>query len=915
MSRLGKCVLTTSVSVWLCGIVIPALGLTWNAATDFSYTSNPSGAWSYGYKVASDPTGPMELLTKIIQETSYSNVAGWGDDYMTKIQKNKTASGIDIWYGVRVPANGFYIKPGWGLMACMRWTSPINGKVRITSTYKGTYYGWTSGDVHVVKNGISLFDGYVRGFIGWNESSYVGPYPVQSFTTAVQVSSGDTVDFVLGYGPEDPLTNPNYAEDYVHLDGTIEEVTTALGVVAGTVTANRPGNPPLGTATVKVVGTSTSTPVSSSNGSYSLVLAPGDYTLEVKSPGYVTQTAPVHIDDDVTTPKSFVLDLTKTSWDTAADFVHTSNPNDVWSYGTKSPGNPTGSINYLLNPTQEAGLFGYADGAMTKIYKNVTAEAIHVWYGPYVGPERLFVKPGWNPMATMRWTSPVTGTVYVSALFKAINSTWRSFCDVHVVHNGTSLYGGIIEGFAGCPGFNAYGPLPQQAYNGQVNVQMGDTIDFVVGFGPQELNPANTDDYVDIDGKISIDPLPSVSVDPPNPENWNLSADFSDIYNPNSTWTYGLRSHSDPAGTVTALPESGEESAEVQGWADYLKNAWVYKNVTAAGVMLPNGVWVEPYQVYAKPADTTSTGESTVARWIAPVGGTFYVDAKFSGINAITPAHSDVHVVKNGQPLFDGTVEGFAGGGGYPTSGTSPVQTYTGQVTVVAGDRIDFVVGYGPAGSNGEDSVAILANLTSKDPVETIGSLRAMPDGSYVTIGVAKVVTAASGTFLDGACYIEDEDRAAGIKIVPDIGLPSLALGERIKLSGTLGTDANGERQISVESIGSQVVGDALGALGTKNKTVTTPGADVSGLLVTVWGKVTYVDESVGAYFYVDDGSNLWDGTGNTGLRILTDGGIYTDPISLPSLNSYLAVTGLVARANGGIPVIRPRGGSDVRGF
>lgn len=216
--------LNLSASIFAAPVLVPPVGQTWDAAADFSLTNNPASPWSYGTKQDKNPTGAMAGTLNPVQEPGYQ-LFGWADTYTTKILKNTTGSGIDVWYGVRVPAGGFDIRPGWGPNACIRWTSPIAGMAKIDAIFRGLYSAWTDGDVYVVKNSSVLFSGIVQGFIGWDENSPEGPSPVISCSRTISVTPGDTIDFVFGYGPGELI--PQNTEDYTDLDATITSYAMA----------------------------------------------------------------------------------------------------------------------------------------------------------------------------------------------------------------------------------------------------------------------------------------------------------------------------------------------------------------------------------------------------------------------------------------------------------------------------------------------------------------------------------------------------------------------------------------------------------------------------------------------------------------------------------------------------------------
>ncbi|MHB9036530.1 MAG: carboxypeptidase regulatory-like domain-containing protein [Armatimonadota bacterium] len=197
-----------------------------------------------------------------------------------------------------------------------------------------------------------------------------------------------------------------------------------------------------------------------------------------------------------------------------------------------------------------------------------------------------------------------------------------------------------------------------------------------------------------------------------------------------------------------------------------------------------------------------------------------------------------------------------------------------------------------------------------------LSDLKSLADGSRVKLTEAKVATVNSATFSDGSYYIEEPNRFFGIKVVPNAANPAVLLGDRIGLIGVVGTDTNNERFIGLQSVTGQAAGDPLNTLGVANKsTVAAAGASVSGMLVRVWGKVTYKDPN-GLYIYIDDGSGLNDGSGQTGIRVMLGGLVNAFSKVIPdSPLPYVSVTGVVGKIQDGslyVPVIRLRGDDDL---
>ena len=81
------------------------------------------------------------------------------------------------------------------------------------------------------------------------------------------------------------------------------------------------------------------------------------------------------------------------------------------------------------------------------------------------------------------------------------------------------------------------------------------------------------------------------------------------------------------------------------------------------------------------------------------------------------------------------------------------------------------------------------------------------------------------------------------------------------------------------------------------------------GLLIKTWGKVTYRDPN-GKFFYIDDGSKLWDGTKDSsnhnvlGVRVSIDNLASGNSIDLPPA-TWLLYPSWASSARSRIPTVR----------
>lgn len=203
------------------------------------------------------------------------------------------------------------------------------------------------------------------------------------------------------------------------------------------------------------------------------------------------------------------------------------------------------------------------------------------------------------------------------------------------------------------------------------------------------------------------------------------------------------------------------------------------------------------------------------------------------------------------------------------------------------------------------------------EPYPTIGSLRDAPDGAFVSLP-ARPVTAGTADFTD-RFYIEEPDRSAGIMVYygSTVTTPT-SIGDSVEVTGKLSL-VDGERAIANPSVTVAGSGSAPKALSMPNRNVggefapyggVTGGNGLvnTGLLVESWGRVTSVGWN---YFYMDDGSDLHDGSGFTGLKV------YAGSLTTPEEDDFVVVTGISTfeipmGTEVRIPVVRPRQQSDI---
>ena len=175
--------------------------------------------------------------------------------------------------------------------------------------------------------------------------------------------------------------------------------------------------------------------------------------------------------------------------------------------------------------------------------------------------------------------------------------------------------------------------------------------------------------------------------------------------------------------------------------------------------------------------------------------------------------------------------------------------------------------------------------------VNRIGDLSSVAEGTLVRL-TDKIVTARA---LDvGANYIEEPDRASGIRIESQ---SDFYRGTRVTVQGRKGTKASGEPYLYNVVLLSEEPSAEPGQLATTAKSVK------AGLLMKVAGRIT-VDDQLN--YYINDGSL-------PGLGIK----IRTDPLYfLPDVGAFYSIAGIIQLegiAPNATAVICPRSDDDVR--
>jgi hypothetical protein len=206
---------------------------------------------------------------------------------------------------------------------------------------------------------------------------------------------------------------------------------------------------------------------------------------------------------------------------------------------------------------------------------------------------------------------------------------------------------------------------------------------------------------------------------------YNAAGDFSISSNPNGAWSYG---YSYGVGSTFILDTTNTASygpgLALGGWMGNVDSSpganypYTLKNFTAHPVTNNITTVYQSGQLGLQPG---SSNEESIIRWTAPFSGTFTIATTFSSLDVIFGASVDVHILHNGISIFNSVVN------------PNPA-IFSGSQSILAGDTIDFVVGNGGNGING-DSTSLSATIV---PEPGTLALVAMSLASLLSFGLRK---------------------------------------------------------------------------------------------------------------------------------------------------------------------------------
>lgn len=164
------------------------------------------------------------------------------------------------------------------------------------------------------------------------------------------------------------------------------------------------------------------------------------------------------------------------TFDAAANFSASENPNGPWSLGwSANPGTEfnlytfSGTVSGLKQWSRSQGNTPVPVPPTANF--NPTDDAISISDTIWAA-KRLTLHPGpAGEHSVVRWVAPTSGTVTITAAFEGRTSTTT---DVNVFYNGARQFAADVNGFS---------TPSRQSFSTSLTVATGDKIDFTVGYG------------------------------------------------------------------------------------------------------------------------------------------------------------------------------------------------------------------------------------------------------------------------------------------------------------------------------------------------------------------------------------------------------------------------------------------------
>lgn len=188
---------------------------SWEIAGQFSSTSNPFEVWSYGYKEAADCSGAfVKLNNTFTRPWTSQTIRGWrrgpnanSNNDLPEVAQTTPVTNMTP---LQLSPMGLTMHPGpQGQCAVVRFTAPATGTYRLMGRF------WGQNDSAGGTNTRTMVVPSVGPVIDTGNVVGVGTPRANPFSGVVNLSTGDTIDFLVG-------ANGSFISDSTGLHGYIQ---------------------------------------------------------------------------------------------------------------------------------------------------------------------------------------------------------------------------------------------------------------------------------------------------------------------------------------------------------------------------------------------------------------------------------------------------------------------------------------------------------------------------------------------------------------------------------------------------------------------------------------------------------------------------------------------------------------------
>ncbi len=192
---------------------------TYDLAADFSFANSAGSVWQYGYSAANS-LAPDQFRADTVADTSNAGTGFWHpttsvntgvtSGYYPYVAKNTASTAhADPTGNWAVRAGEIAMEgSGSGQYSLIRFIAPAAGKYQIAANFQGIHFNLSTTDVHVLQNGVSVFDANIDGYGGDPGFHAVqGANPNATYSGTLTLNTGDIVTFAVGIGANQTVYN------------------------------------------------------------------------------------------------------------------------------------------------------------------------------------------------------------------------------------------------------------------------------------------------------------------------------------------------------------------------------------------------------------------------------------------------------------------------------------------------------------------------------------------------------------------------------------------------------------------------------------------------------------------------------------------------------------------------------------